>query len=52
MTELGACPECGAAVPVGRLSCGACGALLASVQGRGPEEPDAARPWRAQGLPR
>jgi len=30
-----ACPECGAEVPTGRLSCGACGALLASVQGRG-----------------
>jgi hypothetical protein len=40
MTESQACPECGAAVPVGRLSCGACGALLASVQGRGPAEPD------------
>ncbi len=31
MVELRACPECGAEVPIGRLSCGACGALLASV---------------------
>lgn len=34
MTEPRACPECGAEVPSGRLSCGACGALLASVEGR------------------
>lgn len=34
MTESRACPECGAEVPTGRLSCGACGALLASVHGR------------------
>jgi hypothetical protein len=34
MIESRACPECGAEVPIGRLSCGACGALLASVQGR------------------
>ncbi|HEX7398495.1 MAG TPA: hypothetical protein VF302_01920 [Candidatus Limnocylindrales bacterium] len=31
MIESRACPECGAEVPIGRLSCGACGALLASV---------------------
>jgi hypothetical protein len=31
MIESRACPECGAKVPIGRLSCGACGALLASV---------------------
>ena len=31
MVESRACPECGAEVPIGRLSCGACGALLASV---------------------
>jgi hypothetical protein len=36
-----ACPECGAEVPTGRLSCGACGALLASVQGRGAAGPSA-----------
>jgi hypothetical protein len=34
MTESRACSECGAEVPAGRLSCGACGALLASVEGR------------------
>jgi hypothetical protein len=34
MTEERPCPECGAGVPTGRLSCGACGALLASVEGR------------------
>ena len=28
-----ACPECGSAVPSGRLSCTSCGALLASVTG-------------------
>lgn len=50
MIESGACPECGAAVPVGRLSCGACGALLASVQGRGPGEPDAAAAAAARGV--
>jgi len=38
MTESRACPECGADVPTGRLSCGACGALLASVEGRGAAE--------------
>lgn len=27
------CPECGSAVPSGRLSCASCGALLASVTG-------------------
>ena len=31
MIEARACPECGAEVPTGRLSCAACGALLASV---------------------
>lgn len=31
MIDSRACPECGAEVPIGRLSCGACGALLASV---------------------
>ncbi len=31
MIEARACPECGAGVPTGRFSCGACGALLASV---------------------
>ena len=31
MIESRACPECGAGVPTGRFSCGACGALLASV---------------------
>ena len=31
MIESRVCPECGAEVPIGRLSCGACGALLASV---------------------
>ena len=36
-----ACPECGAEVPTGRLSCSACGALLASVQGRGAAGPSA-----------
>ena len=34
MSESRVCPECGAEVPAGRLSCGACGALLASVHGR------------------
>jgi hypothetical protein len=31
MIESRACPECAAEVPIGRLSCGACGALLAAV---------------------
>lgn len=36
------CPDCGAPVPYGRLSCVACGALLASVAGA-PRPPAAAR---------
>ena len=35
MIESRACPECGAEVPAGRLSCGSCGALLASVDRHG-----------------
>jgi hypothetical protein len=35
VTDSQVCPECGADVPVGRLSCRACGALLAAVPGRG-----------------
>lgn len=38
MTDSQACPECGADVPAGRLSCRACGALLAAVPGRGMAE--------------
>ncbi len=38
MTVVRACPECGAEVPTGRFSCGSCGALLASVEGRGVSE--------------
>ena len=41
MIESRACPECGAEVPIGRLSCGACGALLASVDRHPAEEPPA-----------
>jgi hypothetical protein len=37
------CPDCRARVPIGRLSCPACGALLASVSGPG------ARPATARG---
>ena len=37
MTKTFECIECGASAPYGRLSCPACGALLASVTGgRGP----------------
>lgn len=43
MTESWACPECGAEVPPGRLSCGACGAFLALVEG-GPLTTPAASP--------
>ncbi len=38
VTDSQACPECGADVPAGRLSCRACGALLAAVLGRGMSE--------------
>jgi hypothetical protein len=39
------CPDCGAVVPYGRLSCVACGSLLASVAGVGRRaSPDAASP--------
>ena len=41
MIESRACPECGAEVPIGRLSCGACGALLASVDRHPADEPSA-----------
>ena len=34
-TKMVVCPECGAAVPHGRLSCVACGTLLASVASSG-----------------
>ncbi len=36
------CPDCGEAVPRGRLSCPACGALLASVTGGGARPPASA----------
>jgi hypothetical protein len=47
MTGFQACPECGASVAIGRLSCGECGALLASVEGRRAAE----APPRAVPLP-
>jgi hypothetical protein len=43
MIESRACPECGAEVPIGRLSCGACGALLASVDRHPAETPAGTR---------
>ena len=39
MVELRECPECGAEVPIGRLSCSACGALLAAVDRHPAVEP-------------
>lgn len=39
MIDSRACPECGAEVAIGRLSCGACGAFLASVDRRGRDDP-------------
>ena len=54
-TRIVSCPDCGTAVPHGRLSCVACGALLASVAGtRQPATvaPPTARPSRAQRLAR
>lgn len=41
MSESRTCPECGDAVPDGRLSCPACGALLATVRGRSVPAPAA-----------
>jgi hypothetical protein len=41
MTPSGNCPECGAAIPDGRLSCPTCGALLAAVRGRPAATPGA-----------
>ncbi len=55
MVEGRACPECGAEVPTGRLSCGACGALLAAVNRHGsadaPRDGQTAAGWDAAAEP-